>query len=401
MTVGCPLWFIVTAAVEAPDVLVGHVGDHLLELWILAEEVLASVGAALGLEVLVLAVDALFHHTAQQAVGVARQQRIPARAPQHLDDVPAGAHERGLELLDDLAVAAHRTIEALQVAVDDEHEVVELLAHRQRERAHALGLVHLAVAEERPDLAIARGHEAAVLHVALEARLVDGHHRPQAHRHRRELPEVRHEPRMRIRRQAVAARLLAEVLELVLAQAALEERARIDAGRRVALDEDHVARMALRLRAPEVVEAHLVQRRRRGIRRQVAAVLARLLVRIEHHRERVPADARLDALLHLAIARIRRLLAGRDRVDVGGVRTERQVRARAARVVDELLEEIVGARGALGFQDRIDRFDPLACLDRVEVFELHDFRHTGASPRAVRAKENAGAVLACAATSLR
>ena len=71
----------------------------------------------------------------------------------------------------------------------------------------ALGLVHLAVAEEGPDLAVGLRHHAAVFHVALKARLVDGHHRPQAHRHRRELPEVRHQPRMRIRRQAVAARL--------------------------------------------------------------------------------------------------------------------------------------------------------------------------------------------------
>ena len=165
ITVGWPLWVrgrgvgrvhllrIVAAAVQAPDLLVGHVGDHGLELGVLAEEMLAGVGAALGLEVLVLAVDAFLHHPAQQPLVVARQQRIPARAPQHLDDVPAGAEECRLELLDDLAVAAHRTVEALQVAVDDEDEVVEPLAHRHGERAHRLGLVHLAVAEERPDLA--------------------------------------------------------------------------------------------------------------------------------------------------------------------------------------------------------------------------------------------------------
>ena len=126
-----------------------------LQLGVLAEEMLARVGAALGLEVLVLAVDALLHQPAQQALVVAREQRIPARAPDDLDDVPAGAEERGFELLDDLAVAAHRTVEALQVAVDDEDQVVELLAHRHRDRAHRLGLVHLAVAEEAPDLAVA------------------------------------------------------------------------------------------------------------------------------------------------------------------------------------------------------------------------------------------------------
>jgi hypothetical protein len=48
--------------------------------------------------------------------------------PRSLDDVPAGAAEDAFEFLDDLAVAAHRAVEALQVAVDDEDQVVELLA---------------------------------------------------------------------------------------------------------------------------------------------------------------------------------------------------------------------------------------------------------------------------------
>ena len=75
-----------------------------------------------------------------------------AAAPDHLDHVPARAAEDRLELLDDLAVAAHRTVEALQVAVDDEDQVVELLACRDRQAGHRLGLVHLAVADERPHL---------------------------------------------------------------------------------------------------------------------------------------------------------------------------------------------------------------------------------------------------------
>ena len=58
------------------------------------------------------------------------------------------------EFLDDLAVAAHRTVEALQVAVDDEDQVVELFARRQRDRAERLRFVRLAVAEERPDLRV-------------------------------------------------------------------------------------------------------------------------------------------------------------------------------------------------------------------------------------------------------
>ena len=46
-----------------------------------------------------------------------------------------------------------------------------------------------------------------VLH---EARLVDRHQRAEAHRDGRELPEVRHQPRVRVGREAAAADLLAE-----------------------------------------------------------------------------------------------------------------------------------------------------------------------------------------------
>ena len=64
----------------------------------------------------------------ERAVDVLGEQAVPVAAPDHLDDVPAGAAEVGLEFLDDLAVAAHRAVETLQVAVDDERQVVQLFA---------------------------------------------------------------------------------------------------------------------------------------------------------------------------------------------------------------------------------------------------------------------------------
>src|SRR5208337_5329994 len=127
--------------------------DHRCGFRIAAEEVLADVGAVLRLEVLVFAVDAFLHQLAQLAFRVPGEEPVPAGTPQALDDVPAGAAEVGLELLDDLAVAAHRTVEPLQVAVDDEDEVVEPLTSGERDRAERLRLVHLAVAAEHPDLA--------------------------------------------------------------------------------------------------------------------------------------------------------------------------------------------------------------------------------------------------------
>jgi hypothetical protein len=162
------------APVQAPDVLVGHGGHHLLQLRIFAEEMLARVGAALGLEVLVFAVHALFHALAQDALAVHGQQRIPVGTPEHLDDVPAGAPEGGFQFLDDLAVAAHRAVQALQVAVDDEDQVVQLFAGGQGDGAQGFRLVGLAVAQEGPDLAAGGVGDAPVVQVFQEAGLVDG-----------------------------------------------------------------------------------------------------------------------------------------------------------------------------------------------------------------------------------
>ena len=145
---------VVAAERQLPELVVRQVLDHVEQPRIDAPEVLADVGARFDGVLLILAVDDLSHALHEQAVAILREQRVPLAAPEHLDDVPAGAAERRLELLDDLAVAADRAVEPLQVAVDDEDQVVELFARRQRDRAERFGLVGLAVAEERPDLGV-------------------------------------------------------------------------------------------------------------------------------------------------------------------------------------------------------------------------------------------------------
>ena len=128
---GVDLAVVVAAAAELGQVVVGQVLDELREPRVGPEEVLADVGAAGDRELLELAVERLVHLLDEQAVDVAGEQVVPLAAPDDLDDVPAGAAERRLELLDDLAVAAHRAVEPLQVAVDDEGQVVEALARRR------------------------------------------------------------------------------------------------------------------------------------------------------------------------------------------------------------------------------------------------------------------------------
>ena len=153
---GVDLDRVVAAAAQPVDVLVGQVRDDLLQLGILVEEMLAveaPVGRGVFLE---LAVDGLVQAPDDDVLLVAREERIPVRAPQHLDHVPAGAGEQAFELLDDRAVAAHRSVEALQIAVHDEDQIVEAFARGERESGERFGLVHLAVADERPDLAALR-----------------------------------------------------------------------------------------------------------------------------------------------------------------------------------------------------------------------------------------------------
>ena len=60
-------------------------------------------------------------------------------------------------------------------------------------------------------------HQAARLQIAVEPRLINRHDRPQPHRDGRELPEIRHQIRMRIRRQPAAlGQFLAEILQMRL-----------------------------------------------------------------------------------------------------------------------------------------------------------------------------------------
>ena len=148
---GVELAVVVPAAGQRDQLVVAQVLDQLAQAGVGAEEVLADVGARLDGQLLVLAVDRRVHAVEQDAVDVLGQQRVPARAPDDLDHVPAGAAEHRLELLDDLPVAADRTVEALQVAVDDEDQVVEVLPAGHAQGADGLGLVHLPVADEAPD----------------------------------------------------------------------------------------------------------------------------------------------------------------------------------------------------------------------------------------------------------
>jgi len=207
---GIHLLGLVAATAQFEDLFVRHVLHELQGLGVAAKEVLAHEGAVVGLHGLVVTVQRFHHELLELATLVACQQLVPALAPDQFDDVPARATEFAFQLLDDLAVAAHRAVQALKVAVHHKDQVVQPLARGQADGAQGFGLVHLAVAHEGPDLAVLGVGNAAGVQVLEEACLVNGHQRPQAHGHGGELPEIRHQLGVRVAGKALAIHLLAE-----------------------------------------------------------------------------------------------------------------------------------------------------------------------------------------------
>src|SRR5215469_2956031 len=107
---------------------------------------------------------------------------------------------------------------------------------------------------------------------------------------------------------------MAEVLQIGLAQSALEKRPCIYPRRGVTLEVHKVARQLTRasrariLGMEEVVEPDLQERCQRRIRRDVPADARILLILTMHHRHRVPANQRLDSALERTVARVGNLV---------------------------------------------------------------------------------------------
>ena len=98
-------------------------------------------------------------------------QSLPQR---HLDDVPAGAAENAFQFLNDAAVAAHRPVQPLQVAVDDEDQIVELFARSDSASAPSDSGSSISPSPRNAQtLRSVCGMMLAVLQIAHKARLID------------------------------------------------------------------------------------------------------------------------------------------------------------------------------------------------------------------------------------
>src|SRR5690348_4038037 len=165
---------------------------------------LAKIGAGFDAILLILPVHNFAHALDEESLAIFFEQRIPIAAPKNLDDVPSCAAKDRFEFLNDLAVSAHRPIQPLQIAVDDEDQIVELFAGSESYGPQRFRLIGFAIADESPNLAVRSFFQPAILEITTESRLVDGHDRTQSHRHRGKFPEIGHEPGMRIGGKAAA-----------------------------------------------------------------------------------------------------------------------------------------------------------------------------------------------------
>ncbi|MCY1224120.1 hypothetical protein D9M72_362650 [compost metagenome] len=369
---GVDLAVVVAAALEVPDLVIAQVRDHVLGLRGLPEEVLADEPAGFGLVGLVVPVRGLVHDLHQGPVVVLGQEVIPFPAPDDLDDVPARAAEERFEFLHDLPVAAHRPVQALQVAVDHEVQVVQVLVRGELEQAAGLGLVHFPVAQERPDLLVGGVFQAAVVQVPVGLGLVDRVHRPDAHGHGGEFPEPGHQPRVRVGGQGVPGLglFLPEPVQVFLGQPAFHEGTGVHAGGSVALEEDLVPAAGVVLAAEEVVEPDLVQGRGTGVGGDVPANADVRALGPVHHDRGVPAHVRPVAALVFLVARERCFLVRGNRVHIVRGGDHRNPDALGAGTLQETAHDVLGTLGALFPDQRIQGLNPFGGLFRITIRQL-------------------------------
>ena len=306
---------IVATEAHARQLFVREMLDHFQQAGVCAEQFLSEVGSAFDVIFLILSVSDFAAATYQDSVTIVADEAVPVGAPDAFDDVPSSAAEDGFEFLDDFSVAAYGSIETLQVAVDNEDQIVEIFAGSERDGTERLGFIHFAIAQERPNFSASRLLKAAILQIADKARVVNRLNRSKPHGNGGELPEVRHEPGVRIGTEATTGfQFAAKIFQLFFWNAAFEIGAGIDSGRGMALEINEIAVPALIFCFEEMVKCHLILSCGRGEGGDVTANAFLNLIGAHHHGERIPADEALDAAFHLLAAGERGLLKCRNRV---------------------------------------------------------------------------------------
>ena len=140
------------------------------------------------------------------------------------------------------------------------------------------------------------------------------------------------------------------------------------------LDEHLVPAAGVRFAAEEVVEADLVERRRRGIGRNVAAHTDSRALGAVHHDGRVPSDPGSVATFDVLVAGEPGLQFGRDGVDVVGRRQRRNGHPLLAGPFQQPQHQVARTRRPRPLQQIVEGLQPFRRLLGVDVGKVR--RHT-------------------------
>lgn len=199
MVSGVNLLGVMATTPEIFNLVVAQMLHKLEEFGVLAEEILPDVAARLDHVLLELTIDDFEHPLLELARFIIGENGIPVGTPDDLEDIPPGTPEETFKFLNDFTVTTDRPIETLQIAVDDPGDVIEMFASPQSDGTQSFGLIDFTIANKAPNARLAGIEQAAMLQITEEPGLIERAKWPQTHRNRGELPEVRHQPRMRIR----------------------------------------------------------------------------------------------------------------------------------------------------------------------------------------------------------
>ena len=360
---------VVTATLELPNVIIGEVLDHFQSARVATKEVLPNVGATLCLIGLIVAIGRAIHQVPKCALGIGLQERIPLATPDDLDHIPASAAEEAFELLDNLSVSTDWSIQTLQVAVDDEGQVVEIVVSGELQGTTALHLVHFAIAQECPDVLLAGVFDAAVVEVAVELCLVNRVDRSKAHGDGGELPEVRHQPRVGVGGQSTTRvrLLLTETIELVGAPSPLGVSPRIHTGGCVTLVENLVATTGVVSASEEVVVTHLIECRGRCVGGDVTTDRNPGTLGPVHGDGRIPANPGTVATLDfLVTGKVGFVLCGNG-VQVVRSGNHRDTQVEFFGALEQAEHDFSRSLVTRLSNDRVERFPPFRGLGGIRV----------------------------------
>ena len=196
---------VVAAARQRAQVLVAQVLDQLLEPGVGAEEVLADVAPSSVANFWnspSTVVFILLSSTPSTSRASSSSQREPHMTLMTFQPAPRNTASSSWMILPLPRTGPSRRC---RLALTTKTRLSSCSRPARLKAPSVSGSSHLAVAHEAPHPRAARIGDAAVVQVPVEMSLVNGVERPDPHRDRRELPELGHEPGVRVRREAAGA----------------------------------------------------------------------------------------------------------------------------------------------------------------------------------------------------